>query len=126
MGRQDRGEEGPYTLLPKAGQSRLILAKFDEDKISRKHVLVEPLAGGYLKLTNLSKTLSVPIQNGSDLTEEPYALMPQASHEVPLPAVFILGTKTVRVQGQESEAGNRAFAECESPSMMCCPTWLLE
>src|SRR3989442_4497127 len=69
LGRQDRGEEGPYTLLPKVGQSRLILAKFDEDKISRKHVLIEPLAGGYLKLTHFSKTLSVPIQNGSDLTE---------------------------------------------------------
>ena len=58
LGRQDRGEDGPYAQVNNGNRWRLIVARLDEDKISRKHVLVEPLRGDRVKLTMNGKFLA--------------------------------------------------------------------
>ncbi|MCI0642464.1 MAG: adenylate/guanylate cyclase domain-containing protein [Gemmataceae bacterium] len=91
LGRQDKGEDKPFHQAQKNGLWRLVLARFDEDQISRKHVLVEPLPDRRLRLTNLSKSVPIVVEDRGDLK-------PLESLDLPLPVVFLLGPKTVRVQ----------------------------
>jgi adenylate cyclase len=56
-GRQRSGEPEPYAVLPEAdgGPQRLILARQNEDNVARRHVLLEPLPDGAVRVTNGSK-----------------------------------------------------------------------
>src|SRR5262249_262560 len=55
----------------------------------------------------------------------PFALKPLDSLEVPLPAVFLLGSKTVRVQEKESEARQlQTLAEVTLPPAADAPSRL--
>ncbi len=70
---------------------RVVIARADESFVSRKHVRLEPLASGKVRLINLSRKLAVRLESGQELN-------PQASLEVALPVVMILGVKAVRIQ----------------------------
>lgn len=102
LGRQDKGEEGPYHHHPITGKNRLIVARFDEDNISRKHVLIEPQTGGQIRVNNLSKSLPIQVQNGGDVA-------PLAACDFEPPLVFSFGTKTVRVQPLATPAPAASF-----------------
>jgi adenylate cyclase len=99
LGRQDKGEEAPFHHRAAAQHTRLIVARFDEDTISRKHVHVEPLTDGKIQVTNLSKTLPIVFQSGGDL-------LPLATRPMPTPVVFTIGNKTVRVQKPDVQASS--------------------
>ncbi len=97
LGRQDKGEEGPYSYRQLTGLWRFIVAPFVEDHISRRHVLVEPQSNGRLKITNLSRSLPLRLENAP-------ALKPLATWETLPPVVLVLGHKTVRIQAVQAEA----------------------
>ena len=43
IGRQDRGEPGPYSQRFEADRWRLVIAPLTEDTVSRHHLSLEPL-----------------------------------------------------------------------------------
>jgi adenylate cyclase len=97
LGRQGQGENGPYShaLLP-SGIRRLIMARFAESSISRKHLLVEPLPGGHVRLTNLSSKVRLPLS-------EAQSIMPGATEEIAYPVYLTFGTKKIALRQEESE-----------------------
>jgi adenylate cyclase len=96
LGRQDEGEDGPYAQRPAGGRCRLVIARREEQTISRRHALLEPGPDGKVRLTNLSTTLPIRLGGGGELR-------PGAAGELPLPLDLTLGRKTVRVQEPEPD-----------------------
>jgi adenylate cyclase len=96
LGRQDKGqrEEAPYWKKQDNGVWRIVIAPVEEDVISRKQLLIEPLTRDKIKLTNLGKKQC--LVNGN-------ALNPDASCEVWLPASLALGTKAIKIQSCVAE-----------------------
>jgi adenylate cyclase len=104
LGRQESEHEaGPYTTKTEGGRRRIVIARLDEDTVSRQHALLEPLAEGRLRLTNLSRKLPVHRSDGGELR-------PGACCELSLPTVLTLGRKTVRVQLPEKSLQSLAQA----------------
>jgi adenylate cyclase len=91
LGRQDRGEEAPYSLKLDTHHTRLILARLDEDRIPRKYARLEPRAGGGVAVTNLSNMVPLRLENGS-------VVSPGATLDVNLPLVLLLGSRAVRIE----------------------------
>lgn len=99
LGRQADRDEAAYSQSVEGDQRRIVIAPLDESlAVSRKHVRVEPLPGGRVRLTNLSRKISIRLDQGPELK-------PTASLEVTLPAMILLGSKTVRIEmADDSEA----------------------
>lgn len=91
MGRQDRGEEAPYSLKSATSPGRLIVARLDEDRIPRKYVRVEPASDGAMAVTNLSSMVPLRLENGT-------TVQPGGRTDVTPPLVLIMGTRAVRIQ----------------------------
>jgi adenylate cyclase len=110
LGRQMPGEPGPFSEVRDSLGRRLVIARLDEDTVSRKHVRIEPLPDGRVRLANLS--LKLPVQvNGS-------TVVPEATADVALPVVLTVGRRTVRVQLPESTAPPlQALAEATLPPL---------
>ena len=98
LGRQGDSTERLYSkkYLDRDARWRLVIASRDEDSVSRKHALLEPLASGKLRLTNLSVKVAIRLQDGDDLA-------PKATIDVPMPAVLTLGRKIIRVMEVSAE-----------------------
>jgi adenylate cyclase len=96
LGRQCEGEDVGRPKRQDNGTWRVVIARFDENTVSRMHALVEPLAENKIKLTNLSAKLPIRLPVGTELG-------PKAWCEVTIPAILTLGQKTVRVQGPEPD-----------------------
>lgn len=96
LGRQSSGQEQLYSRTSDAGRWRLVIASSSEDSVSRKHVRLETLPEGTIRLTNLSKTSPVFLPDGSQLR-------PGATREAPLPVFLMIGQVTVRVQAADTE-----------------------
>src|SRR4051812_30217287 len=94
LGRQTDGAEQIYTAKQLAtGRWRAVIARLDEDTLSRRHALIEPVGPGRVRLTNLSA--KVPIRLGT-------ADLPAgAAREVELPATLVIGRRTVRLQDKD-------------------------
>src|SRR5262245_50623115 len=91
LGRQRVGERAPYAHYRDGKGWRLVLAPLADNAIPRDYVAVEPLPNGTARLTNLSGHIPLPLPERADLR-------PGASCTLPLPAVFHLGSKAVRVE----------------------------
>ena len=74
LGRQSAAEEAPYSHHPISGRWRVVIASKDEKSVSRQHALLEPLAEGGFRLTNLSNEQPVGLMGGNDL--RPNAVCP--------------------------------------------------
>jgi adenylate cyclase len=96
LGRQDEGEEGPYAQRQAGSRSRLVIARREEQTISRRQALLEPGQEGRVRLTNLSSTQPIRLADAKQVA-------PGACVELPLPAALSLGPKTIRVQEVEPE-----------------------
>jgi adenylate cyclase len=94
LGRQGEGEPGPFNQRQEAGRCRVVIARSDEDAISRRHALLEPLAEGRVRLTNLSATMPIRLADGGEVR-------PGACAEAPSPVLLTLGKKAVRLQKAE-------------------------
>jgi adenylate cyclase len=97
LGRQDKGEQGPFTRTALAERSRLVIAGHTEDSVSRQHALLEAIGDAVVRIKNLSG--SVPIR----ISEEGVLLPPGESKEFGLPWVLTLGRKTIRVLATNQE-----------------------
>ena len=91
LGRQRSEDESLYSHHFIAGRRRIVIAPKDEKTVSRQHALLEPLAEGGFRLTNLSAERTIGLEDGSSLT-------PKSVCSVPANALLTLGTKTVRLQ----------------------------
>ena len=67
LGRQAEGENGPFRQKREAGRSRLVIAHLNEPSLSRKHVLIEPIALDRFRVTNLSSTQPLYSLEGGEL-----------------------------------------------------------
>lgn len=114
LGRQAVGEPGPFAEVRDSGARRLVIARLDEDTVSRKHVRLEPLPDGRLKLTNLSQKLPILLGTGSEAT-------PGGAIEVQLPAMFVVGRRTVRLQSAEPAPPLLALPEATLPPLASTP-----
>ena len=98
LGRQRDGREVLYSSHRDGERARLVIARLDEDTVSREHALIDLLPGGRIRLTNRSAKVSIRLSDGGELKAG-------TSCELPLPTVIALGRKTVRVQSAESREG---------------------
>jgi adenylate cyclase len=90
LGRQSQGEPEPYYATQEAGSGRVIFARFEETTYSRKCLLVEPLAGEQVRLSNLSAHQPIRLNDHDELK-------PQATLELPLPVLLVLGSRALRL-----------------------------
>jgi adenylate cyclase len=101
LGRQSDGHEEIFSqrqVLP--GYWRAVIARLDEDTLSRKHLKLEPASDNVVRVTNLSTKVPVRTPDGAEL--------PAAStRDLPLPLTLLVGRKTVRVEGREG--GHKTF-----------------
>ncbi len=98
IGRQDRGEPGPFNQRFEADRWRLVIAPLTEDTISRQHLTLEPLPDGKFRIRNGSKAVPIRLTGGDDVK-------PGETRDVSLPAQFMLGRKMLRVVAPESISG---------------------
>ena len=110
LGRQSAREEPLYSTSWASGRQRLVIARLDEDTISRQHVLLEPAGAERVRLTNLSRKMPIRLGDGSELK-------PGQTREADLPVVLSLGNRTVRLQPPEEEEPDQleALAEATMP-----------
>jgi adenylate cyclase len=101
LGRQSDGHEELYSqrqIIP--GYWRAVIARLDEDTLSRKHLKLDPAGDAIVRVTNLSTKVPVRTLDGAEL--------PAAStRDFPLPVTLLVGRKTVRVEGREG--GHKTF-----------------
>jgi adenylate cyclase len=116
LGRQSAREEPLYATSWASGRQRLVIARLDEDTISRQHVLLEPVGTERVRLTNLSRKMPIRLGDGGELK-------PGQSCESDLPVVLSLGNRTVRLQPPEEEEGEQleALAEATMPPGTAAP-----
>src|SRR5262245_1587494 len=111
LGRQRDGREVLYSSRRDGERARLVIARLDEDTVSRDHALVESLDGGRVRLTNTSAKVSIRLADGSELKAG-------QSCELVLPTVIALGKKHVRIpvaDTRESGPPLRGLAEATMP-----------
>jgi adenylate cyclase len=80
FGRQQNGESPPYTRH----DARVIIARAQENDISREHVLVEPLTGDRILVANRSRVNPI-LLGSSDI------IQPGTSRETSLPVTVTVG-----------------------------------
>lgn len=92
LGRQQPGE-GSNTkyLLPGSGLARVVVTPIDDLKVSRRHVLLEPLGKGRLRLKNVSATLAVRLADNT-------LVAPGGVREIGLPNRLVLGTQLIGLE----------------------------
>src|SRR5205807_64970 len=101
IGRQRDSREVLYSSHHEGQRARLVIARLDEDTVSRDHALVEPLGNDRVKLTNTSAKVSIRLADGSELKAGQFC-------ELTLPTAMCVGRKTVRIQGRGTcESGSR-------------------
>jgi adenylate cyclase len=110
LGRQSEGEERPFFQKQQADHRRVVIARLDEDTVSRRHARVEPLSREKVRLTNLSAKLAIRLPDGNELA-------PASSCELAIPASLTLGKKVVRIQPPEESAPSnlQSLAEVTVP-----------
>src|SRR5260370_12826876 len=94
LGRQNDAGEELYSAHPSgSGRWRAVIARLDEDTLSRRHALLEPLDANRVRLTNLSGKVPVRLLDGNEIAAG-------ASRELTLPVTLYVGRKQVRVEPQ--------------------------
>jgi adenylate cyclase len=91
LGRQRSPAERLFERLSDAETPRVAIANLREASISRKHVFLEPLASGYIRVRNLSETNPVQIGGGGQIA-------PHETCELFVPVRLVLGTKAIDVE----------------------------
>ncbi|HEX3151670.1 MAG TPA: adenylate/guanylate cyclase domain-containing protein [Gemmataceae bacterium] len=114
LGRQAVGEPGPFAEVRDASVRRLVIARLDEDTVSRKHVRLDALADGRIRLGNLSTKLPIQLGGGAEVP-------PSGNVELPLPTVLTVGRRTIRIQPAEEAPPLLALPEATMPPQLGTP-----
>ncbi len=96
LGRQSEVRENLYSKRNEGDRWRLVIAALDEDAVSRKHALLEPLDGKSIRLTNTSSVIPLRVPGMDDIP-------PKGTRELSIPTMLAIGRKTIRVQAAETE-----------------------
>jgi adenylate cyclase len=91
VGRQRAGEPEPFTLVPGVPgvSSRLIIARLQESKWSRRHLLLQPVSESKISVTNLTQ---------QPLVRPGHApMLPGAVAELSVPTHLVLESLTIKV-----------------------------
>jgi len=99
IGRQDRGESGPFSQRLVGDHWRLVIAPLTEDTVSRHHLSLEPVSENRVRVRNDSKTLAIRLGGLEDLR-------PGESIELPIPSQILLGKKLLRIVAVEIPTGD--------------------
>jgi adenylate cyclase len=92
LGRQSDSLEELYSCRELVnGRWRGVIARLDEDTLSRRHALLEPMDDQRVRLTNISVKVPIRLPDGSDLPAN-------TSHELDMPAELQVGRRRVRVE----------------------------
>ncbi len=86
-----------YVWNRDATHSRLVIARQEENTISRRHAILESVSADRVLLKNLSAS------QGLSLPEEGKKLLPGESREIRLPALLVIGAKSIRIKPAEEE-----------------------
>lgn len=104
LGRQDPATgESPYSSSFKNNHWRVAIAAADQKALSRRHLLVEPLAGNRARITNLGQ-MAVTVSQGGELASG-------VNREAGLPLLLTIDTTAIRVAGEEAEVGLQSLGE---------------
>jgi adenylate cyclase len=95
IGRQDRGEAGPYSQKFETDRWRLVIAPLTEDTVSRHHLSLEPLDDGRFRIRNGSKAIPIRLTTGEEVK-------PGETKDLPIPSHIMLGRKMIRVVAPDS------------------------
>ena len=109
LDRQQTGERGSllqYTPSS-AGAARVVIAPIDDVKVSRRHAMIEPLAGERVRVSNVSA--ASPILLGGS------ALAPGAARELALPCRLTVGSRVIGLEGPEPRP--RVVESLEPPAV---------
>jgi adenylate cyclase len=90
LGRQTREEEKLYTPVVCDGRTRVPIASLIEQRISRKHLLLSPLADGRMHINNCSEGRKV-------LLAGTITIDPLGQTDASMPFSLTIGGKTIRV-----------------------------
>ena len=99
IGRQDRGEAGPYSVKTEGKSTRLVLAKLEEDRVPRKYLRIDPQPNGTVTITNLSARVPIRMEQGP-------LVKPEGQITLPPPLTLLIEQRAVRVQPTASTAAN--------------------
>src|SRR5205823_510347 len=101
LGRQSKSDERLYTPRPDPGGfTRIVIARLEEQTVSRQHVFLEPLSDGKFRLTNRSASQPIHIMGGEEVKPKAPPCVLTA------PVLLNLGAKTIRVQEVGSQEDN--------------------
>jgi sigma-B regulation protein RsbU (phosphoserine phosphatase) len=112
LGRQDEGEGAPFWGKAEGGRFRIVLARLDERSVARKHLSVEPLPDGRVRLTNQSRKVAVQVEDGAPLP--PSSERASSSRDVVLPVMLRLGQRSVFI-GPPGQPPARLHSLAEAP-----------
>ncbi|WP_435017363.1 adenylate/guanylate cyclase domain-containing protein [Tundrisphaera sp. TA3] len=98
IGRQDRGEPGPYSHRFENGRWRLVIAPLTEDTVSRRHLSLEPLPDGRMRVRNGSRAIPIRTLSGQEI-------LSGETVDLAIPLQLMIGRKTVRVVAPEPSTG---------------------
>ncbi len=96
LGRQIDPTEPVHTGRSQVDRCRLVIARLDEQTVSRRHLEVKELPSGLVRLKNLSSVNALTMRNGGELS-------PNACAEMTLPVILTIGRKVVQIEGTEEE-----------------------
>jgi adenylate cyclase len=98
IGRQDRGELGPYNQRLESDHWRLVIAPLTEDTTPRHYLSLEPLSDSRILVRNISKAIPIRLSSGEELK-------PGEALDLPIPSRMMLGKKTLHVVATEAMSG---------------------
>jgi adenylate cyclase len=99
IGRQDRGEPGPYSHRFEVDRWRLVVAPLTEDTVSRHHLSLEPLSESRFRVRNSSRAIPIRLTGGEEVK-------PGEALDLPIPSQLMLGRKTLRVVATETSSND--------------------
>lgn len=104
------GETLFHTESSDGAVGRVVIAGSGEDRISRRHAYVEPVAPGRVRVANRSRKAPIGLPDGR-------LLAPGEQCELALPAVLALGSKSVRIQEPGGDDFGASLQGLEQPTL---------
>jgi len=96
IGRQDLGDPEPFRIVNKGNVKHLIVARSDENSVSRRHVQLTVRPDNRIRVANCSTVCPVDFDSRESLNCG-------ESCELALPMLFYLGERAVRVESDVDE-----------------------
>lgn len=94
IGRQQSGEPPPFSESVMGDRVRLVIAPLEEKKISRRHVYIERVKRGVVRVTSLTAK--------GDIGVDHVRLPPGGCAEAELPVLLVLGQYAMRLEAKSN------------------------